>query len=396
MLSCAVLACLILVSLSSYGSATYTTLMNNGYAASRIDVIVVGEGFTAEDQDAFNVHAGQLNDYLFNQADSPEPFRSYRKFFNFHRVNLNSTESGSDDPTAGVYVDTALNSSYNWAGVAQRLLYVDVGEANDVVNEVFQNKPPNPKLRFAAVNSDQYGGGGGSWAVYSAGNNAGLEIAVHEMGHQFAGLADEYGGSGVYIGGEPNAANITTDVSGAKWEAWMGYVDPDHPELGPIGVYEGAGGFNEGLYRPTQNSKMRNLYRPFDAVSREQFLLSMYTEVSIIDSFRDNSLLLENPTGVWAHPVDPSLARVDWYLNGELIIEDGPSLLVKNKLERYIPYGYHELTAVVTDDSGWIRNDPTGLSTQSVTWDIYFHTPEPGTATMLVSVGFVIFSRRRR
>jgi hypothetical protein len=105
------------------------------------------------------------------------------------------------------------------------------------------------EMRYVLVNDSKYGGGGGSFGVYSAGNGDAREIALHEIGHSFAGLADEYGGNvGTYTGTEPGPINVTKNSSGAKWAEWLGYTDP---VLGTVGAYEGGFYYDHGVYRPT-------------------------------------------------------------------------------------------------------------------------------------------------
>jgi hypothetical protein len=88
-------------------------------------------------------------------------------------------------------------------------------------------------MRYVLVNDAQYGGGGGYFAVHAAGNSSAREIGLHEVGHSFAGLADEYGGfQEMYLGTEPFEINVTTNPAGEKWAEWLGYIDP---ALGPVG-----------------------------------------------------------------------------------------------------------------------------------------------------------------
>ena len=100
-----------------------------------------------------------------------------------------------------------------------------------------------------------------------------------------------YGAVGRYSGSEPSSHNITTDPTGSKWADWIGY---DQPGVGVIGAYEGAGYHETGLYRPSWDSKMRSLGKPFDAIAREQFIRRLYTYVDPIDSHTGNTVPLVN------------------------------------------------------------------------------------------------------
>ena len=147
------------------------------------------------------------------------------------------------------------------------------------------------EMKLVTVNETIYGGGGGAYSVLAGGSSSAWKIAMHELGHSFSGLADEYVYAGYnlsYNGSEPSEANLTTSSTGDKWSHWVDYTDPDHPEMGPIGAYEGAKGyFQNGLFRPSLNSKMRSLDRPFDAVSREKIILDIYEHVDPLDGALD-------------------------------------------------------------------------------------------------------------
>ena len=93
-------------------------------------------------------------------------------------------------------------------------------------------------MKLVTVNDTKYGGSGGSFAVYAGGNSSAPELAMHELGHSFSNLADEYeGNTGAYFGPEPAEVNVTKDAGGAKWSHWLGY---EQPGIGTIGAYEGG------------------------------------------------------------------------------------------------------------------------------------------------------------
>jgi hypothetical protein len=162
-------------------------------------------------------------------------------------------------------------------------------------------------MRFVTVNDTQYGGGG-YYAVYAGGNAAALEVAVHEVGHSFAGLADEYGGDPTaYIGPEPWQPNVTTDPTGAKWAAWLGY---DQPGIGLIGAYQGGYYHILGIWRPSVASTMNVLGQPFDAIAREAFIQHIYAEVRPLDAYTDNGAVLVDADSLFVQPVDARVIKV--------------------------------------------------------------------------------------
>jgi hypothetical protein len=242
-------------------------MVDNGPSSNRVDIVFLGDGYTASQIDTVYVtHIQGMLDHMF--APGEDPFPRYQEFFNVHRVNVVSNESGADVPPEGIYRDTALDASYYYHGGPEQLLYINSLIAESRLSEALAGTGISPDMKLVTVNDTRYGGGGGTYAVYAGGSGTSTEIALHELGHSFSDLADEYATGGTYTGPEPDEVNITKSPTGQKWERWLGYTDPDHPAMGPIGVYEGAGGYSAGLYRPSLNSKMRSLGQPFDAVSR--------------------------------------------------------------------------------------------------------------------------------
>ena len=130
---------------------------------------------------------------------------------------------------------------------------------------------------------------GGAVAVAST-NASAVELILHETGHTFALLADEYGGppSVVRSVGRTSSLNATKDTNRGsnKWGVWIAASTP-LPTTGTTngvpGAYAGAAYCDAGLFRPTFNSKMRSLGQPFDTINVEQHIRRIYNYVSPID-----------------------------------------------------------------------------------------------------------------
>ena len=139
-------------------------------------------------------------------------------------------------------------------GTLERLLSIDAVKANGVIAQAIGSDPFVVDIRIVPVNSERYGGsGGGLYTVVSAGHGQASELVLHELGHSFSRLGDEYGGSpGAYVGNEPKEANLTMSPTGDKWSRWIGY---EQPGIGVIDAYEGGGYYDRGIYRPSANSK---------------------------------------------------------------------------------------------------------------------------------------------
>ena len=298
----------------------WSTLIDNGPPANRVDVVFVGDGYTQANLDAglYTAHVQNYVDYMFGATGYlADPFPRYHKFFNVYEVEVVSNEAGADHPAQGIFRDTALDAKYDTSGIA-RLLSIDTSVANTIVNQNLADSGITADIRLATVNDSTYGGSGGSWAVFAGANNEARDIALHELSHAFSGTADEYAtNSGPFLGPEPQAVNATKDPTGQKWSRWLGFEDPRASYL-DVGVFEGAAEYATGIYRPTLDSKMRTLGRPFNALVREKSILDVYQRVNPIDDWLDNSGTLQ--TGeLWVDVVDPAVIFVDWYVDDQLV-----------------------------------------------------------------------------
>jgi hypothetical protein len=356
---------------------TVTTVMNNGPSDNRIDLIFIGDGYTSTQiETVYQDHVVAELDYLFSGAFR-NPFPRYESFFNAHRVNVVSNESGADQPPNNIFRDTALDASYWWGGSVERCLYFDTGKANAAVNIALSGTGIDSDARLGVVNDSKYGGCGGSWAVYAGGNSSATDIGVHELGHSLGSLADEYFSNGAfYSGPEPNSVNLTTNPNLGKWDRWVGYNDPD-TNVGPIGYYEG-GGYNEfGLFRPSNNSEMRSLFRPFDAVSREQFITKFYEEVDPLDDWFDDSTTHVDPGSLWVDTVDPALINVEWFVDGvsqgllgetldvsSLALGGGNYLLEARAYDSILDHSF------TGDSLDWYRKADTSPLEQTISWNV--------------------------
>ncbi len=344
-----------------------TTLVNNGDSGNRVDIVFLGDGYRAADVQAYFANVQAFADYLFSGGALTEPFGRYAGYFNVHAIDVASAQTGADDPTANDFRNTALGSTYLFDGQTQRLLYVDDNLALNALDAGLAGSGIDDEMRFVAINSTQYGGGGGLFATYSAGNESAMEIAVHEIAHSFVALADEYDGfDDPYTGSEPGDINITTDPTGAKWSRWLGYEDPI---LGLVGAFEGGGYYDQGIFRPTANSKMRELERPFDPIAREAFVLGFYELVDPLDDFSRNgqSMVLNDVEALFVDPIDPNLIQVEWSIDGEIVQTGGLTLdLAALGLATNDTY---QVSVRAYDDTDWVRLDRSSLE-QTVTWTL--------------------------
>jgi hypothetical protein len=341
-----------------------TRLVNNGPSANRVDIAVVGDGYGVLDLLKYRTDVSRLVTGLFSQ----EPFREYQRYFNVTRIDVLSLQSGADHPerVPPRIVDTAFDSTYNCGNIT-RLICANTSKVEAKLNEVLQ--PDEHDLAIVLVNDAAYGGSGGNPIVVSAHEDL-VELVLHEFGHSFGLLADEYGGSPTCSSTEPVYPNVTkVDVQeDAKWSHWLGVT----------GLHEGANHCDVGVYRSTPDSKMRVLGRPFEAVNTEQLVRRTYAYVSPIDSAAPAEEAIPFvPGGVVPLSVStlsPSTHALDveWFIDDASV---GTGSIYSLDLER-LTAGHHEITASVSDRTPWVRQDTDGLLSEYVTWtvDVPAHT----------------------
>ena len=395
--------------------ADFVTVRGNAArAANRVDVVFVGDGYTAADHAAgtYATHVDDYVGYMFGGGRLAEPFGRYANFFNVHRVTVISNESGADEPNAEggpISRDTALDASFGWNGAVDRLLYFDTGKANAAMNGALAGSGIDVDMRLGVVNTAKYGGGGGSWGVWSGGNGSSREIGLHELGHSFGRLADEYAYTAgtVYTGGELGEANASingnVDDPGHKWARWMGFDDGTN--LGPVGAFEGGRYFQEGIFRPTDNSKMRSLGRAFDAVSREALILKIYENLDPLDSWTDTADVVTN-AALEVLRVDPGVIALEWFVDGSLVagataglfdLRDwgfGPGVYDVT-VRAFDPFGFDVAGVGLQNRDWWVRAGSENLE-QFVSWNVSVAAvPEPGTWGLLLLAAGGAAARRR-
>ncbi|WP_020524010.1 M64 family metallopeptidase [Catelliglobosispora koreensis] len=245
-------------------AADVVALQETGPSSQRFDLVFVGDGYTSSQMSLLRSHA----ESKWAEVSSVEPFRKYKNYFNVWLVNVISTDSGVDnDPTRGISRNTAMDMGF-WCSGIERLLCVNQNKAL-----AFAANAPQVDQVMALANSTKYGGAGytsGGLATASGGNAQSGQVAIHEFGHSLGKLADEYFTAGTtYTGGEPswaNASKLTAAQMTANRTKWHAYIGRATPDGGVIGTFQGANQYNYGIYRPSENSLMRTLGKPFNLV----------------------------------------------------------------------------------------------------------------------------------
>lgn len=354
---------------------------NNGPPSNRVSLILIGDGFTAQDLEKnYYDLAFELADYMFTNTNDSEPYVRYRRFINFYRIDLVSNESGVDQPGKNVWVDTPLDGEDGCTDWRIGMCQVNWEKTHNAIEQAMKDSDvPWTDWRLVTLNTKSHCGAShyparGTLAVYCPYAPESPDIALHEGGHAFHWLADTYWTlDEAYTGSEPPAVNLTKNSTGAKWSHWLGY---DDPILGKIGAYEGGGQYKRGLYRPSYNQKMGSAeychapgppYCPHDAVSREKIVLDIYNIVDPLDNWADNKAPLTNPETLWVDVVDCEVIKVDWYVDDALVASDFGEVF--NLKAHNLQPGQHTIEARAYDDTEWVRQDRTALE-QNVTWTV--------------------------
>lgn len=234
-----------------------------GNPADKVDIVIIPEGYTKDEMDKFKEDCKRVSGYLFKTS----PFKENKDKFNIWGIEAPSEQEGTDIPADHVWKKTLLNTSFYTLNLKRYLMTTD----NKKVRDVASNAPYDQI--YILVNSSDYGGG----AIYNyyslcVSDNAYSEyIFVHEIGHGFAYLADEYSEpNSPYINFynfkvEPTEPNLTTLVNfKLKWED---LVDKSTPIPTPatseykdvVGAFEGGGYVEKGIYRPMEDCEMRSI-----------------------------------------------------------------------------------------------------------------------------------------
>jgi IgA Peptidase M64/Peptidase M64 N-terminus len=190
-------------------------VMQNGAPRDKVDLLLMGDGYTAAEMEKWHRDARRMTETLF----AASPFKEHRQDFNVWAVDTPAEESGVARPSDGIFRRSPLRAAYDAFGSERYVLTFD----NKRMREAASAAPY--EFVEIVVNDRKYGGGGifNLFATVSADNAFTPYVFVHEFGHHFAGLADEYYTSDVAYGSpterpEPWEPNATADPRAAKWK----------------------------------------------------------------------------------------------------------------------------------------------------------------------------------
>ena len=305
-------------------------VMINGPTAKKVDILILGDGYAKEDMEKFRSDAKHFTGQLF----SYQPFKKHKTDFNVRAMEVISDDSGIDMPDKNIWKHTALGTTYNTFGSARYVLT----EENRAIRDIADAAPYD--FITILVNDNRYGGGG-IFNLYTTcftkAAKPGQEwemdyVYVHEFGHCFGGLGDEYYSSQVsYVDfypknvepWEPNVTRTNTKEN-LKWRRFVVPATPiptpwqktkydsietlrgkldrlasdyyekregfmksandvlkDSRWIGIVGAFEGSGYTSKDLYRPAIDCKMFSLnpvdFDPVCAAAIER-MIEMYVK----------------------------------------------------------------------------------------------------------------------
>ncbi len=282
------------------------TEVKSGDPENRVDIFFMGDGYSLDPKKQKRFDRQTLEAIkLFKRQPT---FKEYYRYLNFHKMNLASKDEGVD--MGDRQYDTALDAKAS--GGSQGQVIVDHG----LVRKYLSHSPHSEGLAVVMVRLGTLGTGGGGVATIGGGPGSTM---IHEWGHAFAGLGDEYTSDTGHRGGVRNSPNVSgsTDPNEIPWKHWLEAKVPN------VGIFEGANGQSKGAWKGTvQGCVMGSGGGSYCIVCQEAVVLSIYKYVDPIDGVfppRGEEPLVIAPDGAMEFKVMPMTPeshrlKVNWYL----------------------------------------------------------------------------------
>ncbi|HJN75995.1 MAG TPA: M64 family metallopeptidase [Myxococcota bacterium] len=325
----------------------------DGPLDERIDILYLGDGYTIDELELWRSDVDRLSTDLLTR----EPYASYSGLVSVWRVDAASAESGASHYDAGqdIEKDTAYGCYYGCSGT-DRLVCCD----DDAVVAAIDSSLPAADMTVVLVNDSTYGGMGSPTYCTTYTGTYSDEVQVHELGHHFMELWDEYS-YGYAYGGSGAGANCSSESDGSTWSQWLDV--------------EGIGAFTPCSYTdwhsPTNGDcLMYTLYKDFCPVCKEHGLVVMYEHLSelVVDTIPEDEATLEIGeeqvfTATVLGPDDDSMV-LSWTLDGADAGSDSELSVTCEDLVS------HEIILSVSDPTAIVRLDTDGALTDTHTWTL--------------------------
>lgn len=345
---------------------------NQGPPANRVNYVILGDGYTASQVDTVLMeHIDYAMEKRFSSVIG-QPYLRYRKFVNICVLKIESP--------GGICGNSALDCC---GDDGSRLANCNRNAANQAIEE---NLPETFEVDWKAVvlNGDSWWNTGSDLMLWSGGHGDAHGAALHEGGHGFHQLADEYGGSGTDTReyGEVNSTASPLSASNPKWGEWVGFSQS--PGTGEQDFFESSRYNDNGQYRPSDNSMMNMLFgdnedTAFNSVSREKMIMDIWRVCEPVDSAEPPAGAVSNPATLTVNVIDPMVINVDWSVDGNVVAPNGGTVF--NVAGAGLTSGSHTITARAYDnaDETLVRYRDGGnsygrmnwsRSQQEVTWQV--------------------------
>ena len=331
------------------------TIYYSGRTENRINLVILGDGYQQHELAKFVVDARNF----YNTFHLTNPFLQYHDFFNVFAVKVPSKESGASHPGTAmdestndsqpvISVDNYFGSTFDHNGL-HRLIFPT--KTTEIANVLAANTPYYDSV-LLLVNSPYYAGSGwndqfAAATLYDLTYN----LAIHEIGHSFGNLADEYYAGDSYA---TETINMTqnNDPATIRWKNWYNTND--------IGIYQHeVSGQLKSWYKPHLNCKMSIIRQAFCSVCTEGIVEEIHNLVSPIDAFTPSDTQNPGQTFPMKFQLEliesqPSYLNIEWILNGKTL-DQHEKVLELNKSD-LIP-GENILRVQVYDDIFMVRVD---------------------------------------
>lgn len=340
------------------------TIMQNGDTDKHINFVFLGDGYQEHELPKFVEDVRKVAEDIFQKT----PFKEYKNYFNVYAIKVPSNESGAshpgdafDESSSGeqpvITVDNYFGSTFDYAGI-HRLIFA----TNDAaIQTVLAYNFPEYDQIIVLVNTPYYGGSGGAYATITT-HYLASEITIHELGHSFAGLADEYWAGDQFANERPNMTQ-TSSPSSIRWKNWL-------YDFG-VGIYP----YEESpsWYRPHQLCTMRYLSTPTDkidycSVCSETTVERIHELASpLLDWSPDEAKYKKRKSSLKFSlqqlKPEPNTLKTKWTLNGKVVKRNTDYLKLHPKKLRS---GTNTLTATMVD--------ATKLSRADDHWTVHIYT----------------------
>jgi hypothetical protein len=359
------LSCVLLLALPGRAQVfPVDTLIKSGPLNSRINLVFVGDGYQASEMNTYLADVNRAVSAIFQQ----QPFLQYRQYFNVFAIRVPSAQSGTKHPRTAIDCNTAPNF-----GVANPTTYFNttfdsgnihrliVTSGQSALASVLAASFPQYTKAIVIANSPEYGGSGGAVITLTANTNA-PEVMIHEMGHTFGTLADEYWAGPQYAVEKPNLTQPAV-VTPLRWQSWVG--------INAVGNYP----FPEDptWSRPHMNCKMRYLADPFCSVCIETLIERTHSGARGLQSYAPTNTTITNPTQPVTFSLNllqpnPNTLKVTWKRDGVVFNKNLASVRVAPSL---LTGGSHTIRAEIVDTTALSKSlSHTVLHRYIVEWNV--------------------------